>query len=94
MSRARAVPNSRRRGLVVVGLFAATLTMGALALPSLGEMSDRGVGIIEFELARTAEKATNYYGQLGKTGRDAARESLYLDYPTWSSTRSLWRSRA
>jgi hypothetical protein len=70
-----------RRGLVVLGLLVATLAVGALALPALGEMSDRGVGIIEFELARTSEKALDYYNELGDEGRDAARESLYLDYP-------------
>jgi hypothetical protein len=72
---------SPRRGLVVLGLLVATLAVGALALPALGDMSDRGVGIIEFELARTSEKASEYYTELGDEGRDAARESLYLDYP-------------
>lgn len=72
---------SRRRGLVVLGLLVASLAVGALALPALGDMGDRGVGIIELEIARTAEKASEYYGALGEEGRDAARESLYLDYP-------------
>ena len=76
-----ALARSPRRGLIVLTLFVATLAVGALALPSLGEMSDRGVGIIEFELARTSAKASEYYGALGEVGRDAARESLYLDYP-------------
>ena len=53
--------------------------MGALALPSLDDMGD--VGIIEFELARTAEQASEFYGELGESGRDAAEDSLYLDYP-------------
>ena len=44
-------------------------------------MGDHGVGIIEFELARTSQKAAEYYRDLGPKGRDAARESLYLDYP-------------
>ena len=70
-----------RRAVVVLGLLVATLAVGALALPALGDMSDRGVGIIQFELARTSEKASEYYGELGNKGRDAARESLYLDYP-------------
>lgn len=75
-----AVANSPRRGLIVVVLLVAMLGVGALALPSLGDMSDRGVGIVDFELARTAEKASEYYDQLGPGGRDAARDSLYLDY--------------
>ena len=70
---------SRRRGLVVLALFVLTLGVGALALPALDDMGN--VGIIEFELARTSEKASEYYGELGESGRDAARESLYLDFP-------------
>jgi hypothetical protein len=76
-----ALARNPRRGLIVLGLFVATLAVGALALPSLGDMSDRGVGIIEFELARTSATASEYYAELGEAGRDAARESLYLDYP-------------
>ena len=71
--------SSPRRGLVVLALFVLTLGVGALALPALDDMGD--VGIIEFELARTSEKASEYYGELGESGRDAARESLYLDFP-------------
>ena len=71
--------NSPRRGLVVLALFVLTLGVGALALPALDDMGD--VGIVEFELARTSEKASEYYGELGESGRDAARESLYLDFP-------------
>ena len=74
-----AIAKSPRRGLIVLGLLVATLAVGALALPALDDMGD--VGIIEFELARTSEKASEYYGELGESGRDAARESLYLDYP-------------
>jgi hypothetical protein len=76
-----ALANSRRRGLVVLGLFVASLAVGALALPSLHDMSDHGVGIVRFELTRTAAKAAHYYGELGDSGRDAARTSLYLDFP-------------
>jgi hypothetical protein len=76
-----ATAHSPRRGLIVVALFIAMVAVGALALPSLGTMSDRGVGIIDLELARTSQKASEYYAKLGEKGRDAARESLYLDYP-------------
>ena len=71
--------NSRRRGLIVLALLLLSLGVGALALPALDDMGD--VGIIEFELARTSEQASEFYGELGESGRDAARESLYLDYP-------------
>jgi hypothetical protein len=74
-----AIAKSPRRGLILLGLLVATLAVGALALPALDDMGD--VGIIEFELARTAEKASEYYGELGEKGRDGAKESLYLDYP-------------
>jgi hypothetical protein len=74
-----AIAQSPRRGLIVLGLLVATLAVGALALPALDDMGD--VGIVEFELARTSEKASEYYGELGEKGGDGARESLYLDYP-------------
>jgi hypothetical protein len=76
-----AIAKSPRRGLIVLGLFVLSLAVGALALPALGDMSDNGVGIIDLEIARTSQKASEYYGELGDAGRDAARESLYLDYP-------------
>jgi hypothetical protein len=74
-----AIAKSSHRGLIVLGLLLLTLGVGALALPSLDDMGD--VGIIEFELARTSEQASEYYGELGESGRDAAEDSLYLDYP-------------
>jgi hypothetical protein len=67
--------------MIVVALFAASLIFGALQLPSLGDMADRHVGIIELELAHTSGKAAQQYRDLGDAGRDAARTSLYLDYP-------------
>ena len=73
------IAKSPRRGLILLGLLVATLAVGALALPALDDMGD--VGIIEFELARTSEKASELYGELGEKGRDGATESLYLDYP-------------
>ena len=74
-----AIAKSPRRGLIVLGLLVLTLAAGALVLPSLDDMGN--VGIVEFELARTSDQASEYYGELGESGRDAARDSLYLDYP-------------
>ena len=74
-----AIAKSPYRGLIVLGLLLLTLGVGALALPSIDDMGD--VGIIEFELARTSDQASEYYGELGEDGRDAAEDSLYLDYP-------------
>ena len=76
-----ALTHSRRRGLVVLILFIASLAVGALQLPSLGTMSDHGVSIFKLEFTRTASNAARYYHELGSSGRDAARTSLYLDYP-------------
>jgi hypothetical protein len=62
-------------------LAAATLVFGLAALPALGTMSDRGTGVIAFELARTSARAAQIVSEWGAEGRSAARESLWLDYP-------------
>jgi hypothetical protein len=72
---------SRRRGLVLLGLFLASLVFLVLMQGPVDEMSDRDVGVIDFELARTSEKASEYYALLGDEGRDEARKQLYLDFP-------------
>jgi hypothetical protein len=74
------LPNNPRRALQVIGLFILTLGMGALALPSLGRMDLRGVGIIDVELMRTSTKAAETVAQLGPGGVGAAQMSLYLDF--------------
>jgi len=76
-----AIAQSPRRGLILLGLFVGTLVFLLLMRGPVDEMSDRGVGVIEFELARTSDQASEYYGQLGEEGRDEARTQLYLDYP-------------
>jgi hypothetical protein len=72
---------SPRRGLIVLGLFVGSLVFLLLMRGPVDEMSDRGVGVIEFEVARTSEKASEYYALLGDEGRDEAQKQLYLDYP-------------
>ena len=69
----------RRRGTLIV-LALVTVAFGVAALPSLGDMQDHGVGIIELEFTGTAEKAAAHYAELGPDGRSAARTSLLLDY--------------
>jgi hypothetical protein len=69
----------RRRALWALALL--TLAFGVAALPSLDTMDEHGVGIIELEFVGTSEKAQELYTDLGAEGRDAARTSLYLDYP-------------
>ena len=73
-------PSPRRRW-VLWGLFVAALVFGAAQLPALGAMDDRGTGIIEFELARTSDRAAEIVSGWGDEGRSAATESLILDYP-------------
>jgi len=70
-----------RRGTYVLGLFILTLGAGALALPSLGRMDLRGVSILDIELMRTSENATQQVALLGSSGVDAAQMSIYLDFP-------------
>lgn len=59
---------------------AGTLVFGALQFPALGVMSDRGAGVLEFELAATSSHAEEIVSGWGEEGRDAAREHLLLDY--------------
>lgn len=70
---------ARRHALLV--FLACAAISGALALPELGTLSDRGEGIVAFELARTPERASEIVSQWGDEGRRAARISLFLDFP-------------
>ena len=70
-----------RRGLRLLGLFLLMLGVGALALPSLGRMDIRGVSIIDIELMGTSANAVEQVGRLGPSGVDAAKTSIYLDFP-------------
>jgi hypothetical protein len=70
-----------RRGSVVLGLFVLMLVVGAFALAPIGDMAERGVGIVEYELARTTAEAERLNDLLGDAGRDALRTSLWLDHP-------------
>ena len=76
-----AIAQSPRRGLIFGVLLVGSLVFFVLMKSPVDEMGDHGVGVIEYEIARTTEKASQYYGDLGDSGRDAAREQLYLDYP-------------
>jgi hypothetical protein len=70
-----------RRGLQVLGFFILMLGVGALALPSLGRMDMRGVSILDLEFIRTSADALEQTNRLGPDGVDAAKNSLYLDFP-------------
>jgi hypothetical protein len=70
-----------RRGLQVLGFFILMLGVGALALPSLGRMDMRGVNILDLEFISTSAGALEQVNRLGPDGVDAAKTSLYLDFP-------------
>ena len=70
-----------RRGLRLLGLYLVVVGVGALALPSLGRMDMRGVSILDLELMRTSANAVEHVARLGPTGVDAAKMSIYLDFP-------------
>jgi hypothetical protein len=61
-------------------LAAVTLVFGLAQTPALGTMSDRGTGILGFELAGSSDRADEIVTEWGPKGRSAARQSLVLDY--------------
>lgn len=75
------IANHPRRALILLALFIASSVFLLLMQGPVEEMGDRDVGVIEFELARTSEKASEYYALLGDEGRDEAQKQLYLDFP-------------
>jgi hypothetical protein len=71
---------TRRQGLWVSGSAAALLFL-ALVLIDRQIQESGGPGIIPFELAGSTDRATEILGEWGQDGRDAARLSLWLDFP-------------
>ena len=71
-------PPRRNRRLWI----AATLSVVFLfaQLPAAQTMSDRGAGIIPFEVARTEAEAAQILADWGSEGRHAASASLVLDF--------------
>ena len=94
---------TRRRGLIAAGV--ATVVLLLAMSPSDGRMQDAGgPGIVPFELAGGEGRAEEILAEWGDEGRDAARESLWIDfgfllaYGTFltlalAATRDLARSR-
>jgi hypothetical protein len=81
---------TRRRALWLLGIVTLVLFAGLLYLDRL--MQDAGdAGIVDFELARTAERAADIRAAWGEKGRDAAELSLWLDFPFLSAYAAfLW----
>lgn len=72
-------PMTRRRALWLLGIVLVGLSAVLLSLD--GTMQDAGgYGIVDFELAFTADRASEILGAWGEEGSDAARLSLWLDY--------------
>ena len=70
---------SRRRALWILGIV--WLALGAYLLSLESTMQDAGgYGIVEYELAFTADEANEILTAWGDEGRDAARLQLWLDY--------------
>jgi len=70
----------RRRALWMLGL--ATLAMFAVLVVLDVRMRDAGgPGIVTFEFAGSEEEAGEILADWGEDGKDAARWSLWLDYP-------------
>jgi hypothetical protein len=71
---------SRRRALWLLGL----TTVGLLAVLAVldGRMQDAGgPGIVPFELAGSSDRAAEILADWGDEGQDAARLSLWIDFP-------------
>jgi hypothetical protein len=69
----------RWQGLIASG--AATLLLLLAMAPSDGTMKDHGGrGIIPFEVAGSQDRADEIMDEWGEDGRDAARESLWIDF--------------
>jgi hypothetical protein len=97
-------PVTRRWGLIAAGI--ATVILLLAMSPADKRMQDTGgPGIVAFELTGGEERAEEVMAEWGEEGRDAARESLWIDfgflvaYGTFltlalAATRDLARERA
>lgn len=70
---------TRRRGLLAAGI--ATVLLLLAMSPAAERMRDAGgPDIVTFELAGSQEGAEEILAEWGEEGRDAARESLWIDF--------------
>ncbi len=71
---------TRRRALWLLGIVTAALFL-ALVIVDRRMQDTGGPGIIPFELAGSAERAAEILAEWGEEGQDAARLSLWIDFP-------------
>jgi hypothetical protein len=71
---------TRRRGLWVTGVASAALFL-VLVLVDRQIQDSGGPGIVPFELAGTSDRAGEILGEWDAAAEDAARLSLWLDFP-------------
>lgn len=70
---------TRSRGLIAAGI--ATLLLLLAMAPAEERMRDAGgPGMVPFELTGGQERADEILAEWGREGRDAARESLWIDF--------------
>jgi hypothetical protein len=70
---------TRRRGLIAAGV--ATVLLLLAMSPADDRMRDTGgPGIVPFELAAGQDRADEIISEWGEEGRDAARQSLFIDF--------------
>jgi pimeloyl-ACP methyl ester carboxylesterase len=80
---------TRKRALWVTGGIAAVLFV-VLALIDNRMWDEGGPGIIDFELAGSARDAREILTEWGPDGRDAAKLSLWLDFPFLIAYGAFW----
>jgi hypothetical protein len=70
---------TRRRGLIASGI--ATLILLLAMSPAENRMKDTGgPGMVPFELTGGEDRADEILAEWGEAGKDAARESLWIDF--------------
>jgi hypothetical protein len=70
---------TRKRGLIATGI--ATVIFFLAMSPADERMKDAGgPGIVPFELSGSQDRADEILAEWGEEGRDAARESLWIDF--------------
>ena len=79
----------RRRALWISGI--ASFVLFAILASIDGKLWDEGgPGIIGFELAGSEDRSREIVDEWGSEGRDAARASLWLDYPFMATYAVFW----